>query len=124
MVDQESEVKVEEVVKTVESLTEDVKNLTEAVAQIKRNKDNFVDQDVLARRKQELISEGYRPIQPKMKFEEVEEFWQIMDRELQYKYRMENRTADSKIEHYEAEVALAITYLEEAKAELEVMESG
>ncbi len=105
-------------IRTVESLTEDVKNMKEAVAQLERNKANFVDQDVIARRKQEIIAEGYRPIQPKMKFEEVEEFWQIMDRELAYKYRMENKTADSKITNYEKELEEGKKILAETEEEL------
>ena len=107
-----------------EQLKREVELFANNIEQNKKDEANYKTQWEVEKRIYELLLDGdnQRAVNPKIKVEELDEYWDLQKKMLQFKYREVKHLAEGKLKHYEMNNTHLKEQLESAQSKLKELE--
>lgn len=102
----------------IKALEREIKGFEENKQSLIDAKANYIPQWDIDKEIYEIMIEGHKKIEPTHYFEQNDRYWELRRKQLEYKYRSDKFTAESRIKGYDTQLQMIEEEIASAKKKL------
>lgn len=106
----------------IEALQTEVKQLSEQLEDEQKTLANYEEQWLVDKEMAEIILDNFEKINPDMKYEQLDRYWELRKKTFWYKHRQDKFQAEKRIESYKVNIDKIKELINGAKEKLAKLE--